>query len=270
MVLLSHLQQDTVIRGLNVVETLLTKRNLTKGKILGTWVWGLLARCRPVGEMGSEEVGILRSLGKRAVWVLKGMIAGREEDGRAEEVDDSIEAEVESHSIAGFGEVQPVRTSESIREDQMNDGGMEPYLSEQDSSGLLEANKANLVLNATQALTPPTTDPPGLPPGQFDPAQVTPDALTQARQRLLSAVRRSCSPASISKTPTGGTKELSREPSDGDTPYVVPGVNASVKTGDENYGDINIFATLDMIITIVGECYGQRDLLDGRVLWDEL
>lgn len=29
-------------------------------------------------------------------------------------------------------------------------------------------------------------------------------------------------------------------------------------------------ATLDMIATIVGECYGQRDLLDGRLAWEEL
>lgn len=29
-----------------------------------------------------------------------------------------------------------------------------------------------------------------------------------------------------------------------------------------------ITATLDMIITIVGEAYGQRDLLEGRMVWD--
>lgn len=31
-----------------------------------------------------------------------------------------------------------------------------------------------------------------------------------------------------------------------------------------------IHATLAMLVTIVGEFYGQRDLLDGRLLWDEM
>lgn len=32
---------------------------------------------------------------------------------------------------------------------------------------------------------------------------------------------------------------------------------------------MSISCTLDMIITIVGEFYGQRDLLDGREVWGE-
>ena len=31
-----------------------------------------------------------------------------------------------------------------------------------------------------------------------------------------------------------------------------------------------IHSTLDMLVTIIGEFYGQRDLLDGRLLWDEM
>ena len=31
-----------------------------------------------------------------------------------------------------------------------------------------------------------------------------------------------------------------------------------------------LLATLDMIITVVGEFYGQRDLLAGRIVWGEL
>lgn len=270
MVLLGQLQQDTVIRGLNVVETLLTKRNLTKGKILGAWVWGLLARCRPVGEMGSEEVGVLRSLGKRAVWLLGEMIA-RREDGRAEEeVDDQIEVKIESDGIAGFGEPQSNGTSEPIQEEQMNDGVMEHRIYEKDNSELLDPNKTSLVISATQALTPSNTDPPKLPPGQSDPAPDTSDALAQARQRLLSALPQSSSPSSASNIPTGGTNDLLREHNDDDTQQAVPEVNAAMEGGNERYGGTNIFATLDMITTIVGEFYGQRDLLDGRFLWDEI
>ena len=32
----------------------------------------------------------------------------------------------------------------------------------------------------------------------------------------------------------------------------------------------NVHATLDMLVTIIGKFYGQKDLLDGRLLWDEI
>lgn len=42
------------------------------------------------------------------------------------------------------------------------------------------------------------------------------------------------------------------------------------KDGDPELPDSNTKATIDMIITIVGEIYGQRDLLEGRIDWIHL
>jgi len=64
---------------------------------VSAWIWGLLARLPGRGELVSEEVGVVRELGKRAVWVgveMKGvdmggleeqMEEGGEDDGNQDE-----------------------------------------------------------------------------------------------------------------------------------------------------------------------------------------
>ncbi|KAF7125195.1 hypothetical protein CNMCM5793_001304 [Aspergillus hiratsukae] len=37
---------------------------------MGAWAWGLLGKCRDVGQLGTEEVGEIRDLGKRAAKIL--------------------------------------------------------------------------------------------------------------------------------------------------------------------------------------------------------
>ena len=86
MKFLCQLPQESVVNGIAALETLLQRGELRKkdGHWLGAWAWGLLAKCREVGEMGSEEVGVLRGLGKMAWWGLreiKAGIKGVEEEG---------------------------------------------------------------------------------------------------------------------------------------------------------------------------------------------
>lgn len=54
-------------------------------------------------------------------------------------------------------------------------------------------------------------------------------------------------------------------PEDQDDP-----INEDEGEGQENLPDSNTKATLDMIIAIVGEVYGQRDLLEARIDWLDL
>ncbi|KAL9632131.1 MAG: hypothetical protein Q9164_005513, partial [Protoblastenia rupestris] len=85
---LSQVPQENIIYGLKVLGDLLTQTNLKHikyGKHLGAWSWALLGACRQIGEMGSEEVGVLRDVGKQAVWLLRRVAAG--------EVDDMEQAE---------------------------------------------------------------------------------------------------------------------------------------------------------------------------------
>ena len=87
MLLLHQLGQADVVSGLAVLETLLNSTNLQRRKNLGAWAWGLLAKCREVGQMSSEEVGVLRDLGKKAAGLIRGILAGikeEEEEGEDE------------------------------------------------------------------------------------------------------------------------------------------------------------------------------------------
>jgi hypothetical protein len=70
--LLGKASQVDVMRILGRLDSLITHKTIldaTEGANLGAWAWGLLARCRVVEEMGSEDVGVLRNLGKTALWV---------------------------------------------------------------------------------------------------------------------------------------------------------------------------------------------------------
>ena len=275
MALLSQLQQETLMRGLNVLETVLTTSNLAKGKALGVWAWGLLARCRPVGEMVSEEVGILRSLGKRAVWVLKGMRAGMvvemEEEGRArEDLEDSSEVEMEGESFAGFGQVKFDGDHEPFHEEEEGDEVMEQSLSAENGSEVINATNADLIPSSTQTLDSSSANPPGIPPGPSDPAPVISNALAQVKQHLLSSVTRSSFPTTTSEIAKDGTNSLPRAFANESSRPVVQEVKSPIQKENAKDANTHIYATLDMIITIVGESYGQRDLLDGRVLWDEM
>lgn len=81
-----------------------------KGVITGRtsrWVWGLLARLPERGEMNSEEIGMVRELGKRAVWLgveMRGVDTSELDDGYGDEDDDEEEVlnvEVEEGEIDG-------------------------------------------------------------------------------------------------------------------------------------------------------------------------
>lgn len=199
MLLLSQLRQESIIYGLRVLEKSLTKRNLQKFEKLGLWAWGLLARCREVGQMGSEEVGTLRDLGKKASWIIRGIKAGMED--HEEQIADNT----------------PEEPDNSETEDET-----EPRDPE----------------------NPPTTESPEPDPNPNphpQNPQPPPSPLTSARQKLLTSL----SPPQLA--------------SDHNTTAVI--------NDDASSSSIN--AILDMIVTVVGEFYGQRDLLGGRGVWEE-
>ncbi|KAL9102485.1 MAG: hypothetical protein Q9187_009119, partial [Circinaria calcarea] len=98
MRVLAQLEQESVMYGFQVMETLLTKRNISaerEGRNLGAWCWGLLGRCREVGEMTSEEVSVLRNVGKKALALRRKMRAREVVEGRAGKAEAEAEAEAE-------------------------------------------------------------------------------------------------------------------------------------------------------------------------------
>ena len=60
------------------MEDLITLKKLRgeTSQYVGAWAWGLLAKCRELECMTSEEVGVVRKLGQRAVFLLRRIAAG--------------------------------------------------------------------------------------------------------------------------------------------------------------------------------------------------
>jgi hypothetical protein len=237
MVLISLLSQETVLQGLRMLETRLTIERLSERQSLGLWIWGLLARCRDAGQMGSEEIGILRELGKKAIWLLRVMKAGsqRVEDDKGSHMDSGsefdgkdkdLEAIQSSDPGTGLHGVEPPSTPATCDPREGTAGtsfGSGPDL--QTAVGL-EAARANLLAS--------------LPSGSALPTTHTPERASP-----------SASSSSLPFTSAPGSSEA-------------PGSQEATDRSTKPR------AVLDMIITIAGECYGQRDLLGGRIVWGEL
>lgn len=250
MAQLGSMRQETVMRGLRVLESVLTVKNLGKEGV-GAWAWGLLARCRERGEMGSEDVGMLRDVGKRAGWVLRGLRGGRRE---------VVEEEREDQDADGEDEEREEDVGREAQAEDVKDGGGEGH----DDHHLYESSDPKEDLSMTDLMEP-----------RLDSA----DALAHAKQSLLSALQ---SPPSPSRTTN---KDLSPPPG---PPESSPSkqkdeINHHIHISEDDpastllthpqpveKSELDLYATLDMIITIVGEFYGQRDLLEGRDLWDEV
>lgn len=248
MALLGLLAQDTVVRALEVLEDVLTAVNLRgpSGKNVGAWAWGLLGRCRAVGMMGSEEVGVLRKVGKKAVWLLRRIAAG-------EVVEDEVvvgeDAEEESGDEDEAGERE---NGETVHDDE---GG-----------NLVNASSPVVVVPVAEGRAP------HLPSVPREEDSST--ALAEARQRMLASLNPMDEVQPVTEDPglSNGSIEKQQHTKPGTAAEVNAETGPNVQTEQSGVlGDKeSIHATLDMIVTIVGECYGQRDLLDGRLLWDEM
>lgn len=215
------------------------------------WVWGLLVRCEVC--LTADEVSVVRELAKKALGV-RGRILDegghwREEphDGGRRTIEDEDEGEVEDP----VGWVEP-------GEEEKEEGEVEDEESDKAKFG------DTMVKDATER-------PPGTGGGgqvrtepnletKFGEAPVTnPDAIDLD---LIDEPEVSAS----SNTTTSG-KSLELNPCGSPIPVPAPvSTPASVlhgpKRGERTLADT--LGALDMVISIVGDFFGQRDLLDER------
>ncbi|GLA11864.1 hypothetical protein AnigIFM62618_005839 [Aspergillus niger] len=201
---LACMDMESVLGVLEIMARLMSE-NVRSGdaqrvRRIGAWAWGLLGKCRDVGQLGTEEVGEIRELGKRAVKILRKM---REEDEKKMQEGDGSDEDTEEDTgeDAAEGEegTQQVNGPSDDQDHDMQDVEEEKPATEEE----LEAAKARLQAKLAGGEDQPTVTEPEA--GNEDPAN---EAATQTR------------------------------------------------------------AMLDMIITVIGEYYGQRDLLGARELWN--
>ena len=238
------------------MESLITKQNLLHEpdvRNLGAWAWVLLGKCRSAGEMSGEEVAGLRDLAKTALWVGRkirmAIVEKRAEDGRDDrrkEIEEVIGYE-ESYNSEDVEHGQEVDESETLG--MNNDAVAEATETKTDIKGI------NGVSEAIE---------PGSSAGLSE--------LEEAKRRVLQKMSEPNGHVSEAKpeeeqVKKGESGELSEEGeiSEGE-------ISEGPEDGENEEGDDlekRALATLDIIVTIVGELYGQRDLLDAREVWGE-
>lgn len=261
--LLSQLAQESIINGISALEKYLDWKMVGRGQFVGAWAWGLLARCREVGVMDSEEVGVLRALGKKARAMVRASSAGLdgEEGSREDEFGSGVEDGEGLQGVKGEGG----RDKEGTVQDLSRETG----LKEADGGEKNVQPEPNTLDNG---------------PLNGSDAGLNDDDMAEAKQRLLATLQevQPSNPSDSSPQIEDNAGSLSHPRSSPVRPELAaissPSLqegnapNESAPNGIANEGQIPLSsrtaATLDMIITIVGEEYGQRDLLVGRMVWE--
>lgn len=255
---LALMSKDTVI---SIIRILLGGKFLRRGYTLpertSRWIWALLARLPEKGELNHTEIGWIRDLGRRAVLLgrsLSEMAALREELsegglGAHEGVDESssdeeILAEAEDFEFEG--------ENGSVNDDE--GGSVSSAVSKpQDQPQEEETSTGEAPSIPSNPQDPPPKE--DLEEGEASDSDVAmdlasdsgaedgevteepPEDLQDAKARLLARLEQGGSDSDEARTEEEVARERSR---------------------------MNLRATLNMILTVAGEFYGQRDLLEFR------
>ena len=201
--------------------------------------------------MSSEEVGVLRKLGKQAVWLLRKIRTGVVIDGATDEPnvdageEDEEEGDLEEED-EGEGEKERVEEGADFLDAVDADNGYSPHID--------PITTATLAYDGNSEAHPIAT--------------ISDADLAKAKQRILNSL-------GTDQAETASPETNARNEAGVQSPAQTHTVTELEVDGEECLKDgadekAMLHATLDMVVTIIGEFYGQRDLLDGRLLWDEM
>lgn len=259
---LAIMDKSTVFK---LIKLILTNNGALGGKTiissrLSRWIWGLLAKVPVSGELMSEEVGLIREIGKRAVWLgveMRGVDI-RELYKEDAEGDDDDEVVVDYEFDDGR-DAEPKAIADGTR-----------------IIGPVLPNAADIFMNADRAGEDSANVEPDVPaPVVFNSraeailAQQTTNGTTEAIEQLEDELNEAEEADKIAamKQRLLASLEEEREPS-ASAEEVEATAQEAQKEGDHRSALENAKITVDMIITIAGEIYGQRDLLEFRSEWD--
>jgi hypothetical protein len=283
MVQLACMDVDSVFGVLKIVGHLLSE-NLKSGdamriRRIGAWAWGLLGRCRDVGQLTSEEVADLRELGKRAVKILSKL----KEEKSAKSVNNDIDRHHHSHLRDGSQQEEKQGDSDMDEEGEVVETGIEAEAEADVHAGTgivserVDGNNIPLEVDQQPSVETPTTAdkseevtthvsrepliPPSEPIGS-EPGEDADGNLEAAKARLQAQLLQS----TATEDGLPPEKEESSSIQKEQTEDIEDGEVESKLDPDEPAKQTH--AMLDMIITVVGEFYGQRDLLQARDIWE--
>jgi hypothetical protein len=270
---IASMDKHTVLRLLGLISggTLL-KRGAEIEVSVSRWLWSLLARLPERGELTSEEIGVVRELGKKAVLIGVGLCEEKtwEEGMREVEKDLDEEEHEELPEIVNDNEIKldseneevPLQDAENgaefLEADIMNDVAfIGPQLAGAGEEMSATDDDENMVMTSATGLSHSGIEKDGHAEAHLEDGEKLlwperpedPEDLAAARARVLARLDQEQSDVSI-------VEEIEQ---------------AKIQRADDERAHAlwNTKATVDMIITIAGEIYGQRDLLEFRGTWDD-
>ncbi|QSZ32209.1 hypothetical protein DSL72_001781 [Monilinia vaccinii-corymbosi] len=212
------------------------------------WAWALLARLPVRGELSSDEIGVVRELGKKAVLLGVGLKAGSGLKDRLDEVEKVFEADngvetMDGEKAISSGDENLIEDPREV-ENQARRGN-------NDAMQVFDSTENSMLSITTEASTAPE---------ETMGATADSHELDAIKARLLANITSDFSAVdAISNENSQAFQAEEPTPFTTKTPMHTP-------TQTVNW---NTRATIDMIITIAGEMYGQRDLLEFREVWGE-
>ncbi|KAK3985951.1 hypothetical protein QBC44DRAFT_334165 [Cladorrhinum sp. PSN332] len=208
------------------------------------WIWALLARLPDRGELGYDEVGWVRELGKRAVLM---MVSMAHMDALREEVED-----VDGEDFEDDGE-------EVVDDDGVGVGLPSTEGNEETAPVEEEPSGENATIRQDEEEGEVDMD---IDDGEvFDDDNHGPSAVKDSEAEDIAAVKArllaSLEETEVYKEQVGESRTREEEEDQEETTSQKAAEDASRAT-------MNMRATLNMILTVAGEFYGQRDLLEFR------
>ncbi|KAL1971060.1 hypothetical protein VTN77DRAFT_11 [Rasamsonia byssochlamydoides] len=259
MVQLACMDMKSVFGVMKIMARLLSESVKTGDAMrirrIGAWAWGLLGRCRDVGQLASEEVSELRDLGKRAVKILSKL---REEERAKAIGGDDIHRHGHHPYRQGEGadsEEDRAVVETGVKAEAVSEQPVDKVALEVDQTTTADRSEATQVSAAAESTAPAAAAAAAATNTTSEPENAD---LEAAKARLQARLREASQ-----------TTEESREKL---TSFSIVDEEEEEKEHEKSNLDLDdaakeTRAMLDMIITIVGEFYGQRDLLDARDVW---
>ncbi|ETS84848.1 hypothetical protein PFICI_02873 [Pestalotiopsis fici W106-1] len=271
---IASMHKDSVLRLIRII---LNGNFFRRGQELrertSRWIWALLARLPERGELDYTEVGWVRELGKRAVMFMLSLAeadvlreqygveggADNEDNGDVEEIDVVSNEDI---GLDGNEKVEAVSTAPEDPTDSKN----EEITSEsplQTSDAISTAPPSQDKLDASVDIPTPQSDVEMQIDSDEEDGEVSaepqelqkPTADVEAAKARLLAQLESSFEEQVQDHQTGSIA---------DTPVATSGEAKSGSDGKNEMREANLRATLNMILTVAGEFYGQRDLLEFR------
>lgn len=216
------------------------------------WLWALLARLPEVGELNHTEIGWIRDLGRRAVLLgrsLAEMAALRDElaeDGFG--VNDNVDASSSDEEVV----------AEAVEE------GDEDYDATANGPpdtehGILDSPPASIAIPKDEIKTPPEKDDESTDDGEIAKAN---DGSEDEDVAMDTGSDSSADEGEI--TEQADDEAALEEAKQKLLARLAESESLRLEEEERRNARMNMRATLTMILTVAGEFYGQRDLLEFR------